>query len=882
MAKRTMHRAFGDTMNLGGTRERAATGPGSDEPVVRRMHVSRGRTRNRRSLPLRGGGGSGAGGGRRACASWSGAVSPESVISSVVGFLLGRATLLGAASPFGIAYLAKVASSRSDAVLLTAAGVFLGMAGPVLNTRTIWPALPVVLIAAACHAMSERIKARPILLPAVVFSLGFVVPAAVKALMHVSAFSLPVAALEAVIGTLVAAMLAWGGAHQGSPAFPRQDAVGLEEIASFGLLCAGMTMGLAGIEFRGVPAGAVAAGLATIAMAFAGGGAPGAVCGALMGLSCAVSGQGPTPIVGAYAIGGFAAGALRHYGKIAAAAGFFAGAGLLVFQVATGAEVPAFMGQIATSGVAFMFIPRKYLYRVRRLLPSIPNRPADGDAHARRVQELLSRKLRDFSKVFDELSSMLRQAPYDPELAERADVAYILHRVASSSCSRCRSYLFCWQDAFHRTFRDVLNLVALAEIKGTVDPSEVKGQLRRRCIDIPGLVAAVNGTTGGYRQNLTYSKRLAEGRQMLSGQLQGVSTILQGLGEDVWQSVEFETCSEEKIARELSRFGLGVPEVSVVAGNRGRLDVTIKKGACCGDEECRKAIAPLVSRLLGRDMEASRVRCGARGGFPTCEVLLSQSRVYGVATAVSVLARDGGAVSGDTHSVLELADGRMVFVLSDGMGAGETAAVESSTAVSMLERLLEAGFDDEFAVKTVNLILLLRSPGETFATLDVVTVDLGTGNAQFIKVGSPPSFIRTSKGVKVIESATLPAGIFDVIEVEKTHMKLGDGDVLVMVSDGVLNSVEHPQGREEWLRLALSRLSSEQPDEIARLILDRSRQYGKGRPADDMTVLVGRVYRRFAERRARRNSGSPDRAARWVAGGAPQGGRVVVPVKVKA
>ncbi|MGE5584772.1 MAG: stage II sporulation protein E [Bacillota bacterium] len=885
MARRTMHRIPGGPVNLSEEARRTARRPEAGEPPARRVYVSRAQARRRRlQLAREGvpdsarGGAGGAGGGGRAVAFWTGAFSPESVVSSLVGFLLGRATLLGAASPLGIAYLAQVALSRSDAVLLTAVGVFLGMTGPVLNARTIWPVLPVVLVVAACRSLSDRMKERPLLLPGIVFSLGFAVPWATRALMRMPASPFPVAMLEALIGTLVAATLAWGaGAGRRNPALSRQEAIGLEDLASFGLLCAGITMGLAGIEFRGVPAGAVAAGVATISLAYAGGGALGAVAGALMGLACAMSGQGGTPVVGAYAIGGFAAGAFRNHGKVAAAGGFFAGASLLVFQVATSTDVPAFMGQLAASGIAFMCIPRKYLYRVRTLVPSSPAGSADADAHARRVQDLLSRKLRDFSRVFDDLSSMLRQTPHDPDLAERADVAYVLHRVASSSCSRCRSYLFCWQDAFHRTFRDVLNLVALAELKGSVDPSEVKGQLRRRCIDIPGLVAAVNGTTGAFRQNLTSARRLAEGRQMLSGQLQGVSTILRGLGGDVWRRVEFETWSEERITRELARFGLGVSEVSVVAGNRGRLNVTIKKGACCGDEECRKAVAPLVSRLLGRDMEASRIRCGARGGFPTCEVLLSQARVYGVATAVSMLARNGGAVSGDTHSVLELADGRMVFVLSDGMGVGEAAAVESSTAVSMLERLLEAGFDDEFAVKTVNLILLLRSPGETFATLDVVTVDMGTGDAQFIKVGSPPSFIRTARGVKVVESSTLPAGIFDAIEVEKTHMKLGDGDVLVMVSDGVLNAMDRPEGKEEWVASALSRLSAEQPDEIARLVLERARQYGRGGTPDDMTVLVGRVYRRIAEKRAVANSGSPDRAVRWVAGEAPGGSRAVVP-----
>ncbi|HHY31530.1 MAG TPA: stage II sporulation protein E [Firmicutes bacterium] len=896
MAGRTVHRFSNASTRPEVPGCKAAEALGSGETgagggAVRKVYIPKGKTRVwgvPAELPSdldpdgTGGGGRGGprpGSGGRALAFLSGTFSPESVTSSIVGFLLGRAMLLGTASPFGLAYLAHVAATRDDALVLTAMGVFLGMAGPVLNARTIWPALPVALVALAGRLASRRVKQNVFVLPAVVLSLGFALPWTVKTLIGFPASSFPVAALEAIIGAVAAGVFSWGrnGWLAGSDA-DRRDAADLEDIASLSLLCAGITMGLAGLEWRGVGAGAVVAGLATIVIAYAGGGALGAVSGALMGLACAMSGQGGAPVVGAYAVGGFVAGVFRHHGKIASAGGFFAGASLLVFQVASGAAVPAFMAQLAASGIGFMCVPHRYLYKARALVPSVTRTSASGDAHARRVQEVLSRKLQDFSKVFDDLSSMLKQTPYDPDLAERADVACVLHRVAQLACSRCRSYLFCWQDVFHRTFRDVLDLVALAELKGRVDPSEVKGQLRRRCIDIPGLVAAVNSTTGTFRQNLTSARRLAEGRQMLSGQLQGVATILRGLGEDVWQRVEFETWSEERIAKELARFGFGISEVSVVARNRGRLDVTIKKNACCGEEECKKAIAPLVSRLMGRHMEASKIRCGARGGLPTCEVLLSQARVFGLATAASVLARGGSAVSGDTHSVLELADGRMVFVLSDGMGAGEAAAVESSTAVSMLERLLEAGFDDEFAVKTVNLILLLRSSGETFATLDVVTVDLGTGDAQFIKVGSPPSFIKGARGVTVIESATLPAGVFDAIDVEKTHAKLSDGDLLVMVSDGVLNAAERSQERGEWVTAALSRLSSDEPEEVARFILDKARQYYKGRTPDDMTVVVGRVYRRLSDKKLAYGPGMPDLAPARARGPVAQRGLAAMPM----
>lgn len=780
------------------------------------------------------------------------ALSPGAVLCGLIGLLLGRAKLFGAGAPFGIAYLGVVAACRGPFAPLAAFGALLGMTGLTPGPDAMWLVIPLVLVVVFARVFSRPVESRPFLLPVSIMISGFLVPQLLKAILGVSQPSLSIVVLEAVIGGLAAAIFSWGGIGRGFSALPQWGILGPEQAASFGLLCAAIAMGLAGIEFRGISLGAALAGVATTAVAYAGGAAFGAAAGALTGLACAVSGQGLVFIVGAYALGGLLAGSMRGYGKFASAVGFVAGAGLLVFQVSGKREILLFAAELGVSGLFFLLIPRKGLQWLARLLPLLHRKSAGGgEAHARRVQELLSQKLVDFSKVFDELSSMLKHVPYDPELAERADVAHMLHEISSSVCSRCRAYLFCWGDAFHRTFRDVLNLVALAELKGTVEVAEVKGQLNWKCLDVPGLVAAVNGATGSYRQNLAYARRLAEGRYMFSGQLQGIAGILDGLGEDVWACVELETSSERRIMRELSRLGLGITEVSVVARRRGRLDVTVKKAACCGERECRNAVGPLVSRLLGRDLEVSKTRCGNRGGQPTCEIVFSQSRVYGITGGVAVSPQHGADISGDAHSMLELADGRGVLIISDGMGTGRGAAIESSTAVSMLERLLEAGFDDEFAVKTANLILLLRSPGESFATLDVATMDMVTGEVQFIKAGSPPSFIKRGRQVKVIESPSLPAGIFDAIEVEKTRQKLSDGDLVVMISDGVLDSTlslhgsaAPTQAPDDWIQRLIATVTTERPDEIARLILNRAQQYSGGRTCDDMTVLVARIYRR--------------------------------------
>ena len=797
---------------------------------------------------------------------WMHALSSGAVFCALIGILLGRAQVFGAGAPFGIAYLGVLAACRGPFAPLTMFGVLLGTNGLTMGPDSIWAVAPLVLVVIFARVFSRRVEARPFLLPVSIMVFGFLIPQVLEMILGVSQPSIAIVALEAVIGGLAAAIFSWGGVGRGFSALPQWGTLGPEQVASFGLLCAGVTMGLAGIELKGVSLGPVAAGIATTVIAYSGGAPFGAAAGALTGLACAVSGQGLAPIVGAYALGGLLAGSMRSYGKLASAIGFTAGAGLLVFQVSGRRNVLLFAAELGLAGLLFLLIPGKGLQRVAKLLPLLHRKPGGGgEAHARRVQELLSQKLVDFSKVFDELSSMLKQVPYDPELAERADVAHMLHEISSSVCSKCRSYLFCWGDAFHRTFRDVLNLVALAELKSRVEVAEVKDQLSWKCLNVPGLVAAVNGSTGSYRQNLAYARRLAEGRYMFSGQLQGIAEILDGLGEDVWACVELETSAEQRIMRELSRLGLGITEVSVVARRRGRLDVTVKKVACCGERECKNAVGPLISRILNRDLEVSKARCGNRAGQPTCEVMFSQARVYGIAGGVAVSAKHGADISGDAHSMLELADGRGVFIVSDGMGTGKGAAIESSTAVSMLERLLEAGFDDEFAVKTANLILLLRSPGESFATLDVATMDMVTGEVQFIKAGSPPSFIKRGRTVKTVESPSLPAGIFDAIEIQKTRQKLGDGDLVVMVSDGVLNSTAGLRGSDapvhapcDWAERLISTVTTERPDEIARLILNRALQYSGGLTSDDMTVLVVRIYKRRSRRRNPNESSSDD------------------------
>ena len=163
--------------------------------------------------------------------------------------------------------------------------------------------------------------------------------------------------------------------------------------------------------------------------------------------------------------------------------------------------------------------------------------------------------------------------------------------------------------------------------------------------------------------------------------------------------------------------------------------------------------------------------------------------------------------------------------------------------MDLLEQFLEAGFSKEAAVKMINSALVLGSDGKTFSTIDISSIDLYSGVCEFLKIGAAASFIRRGNFVESITSTSLPAGIFQQTDVDKTSRKLYDGDMVIMVTDGVLDvlPVEH---QEKVMKDIILEHQTNNPKELADYILSRVRQYKNGRFCDDMTVLVMGVWNR--------------------------------------
>lgn len=194
---------------------------------------------------------------------------------------------------------------------------------------------------------------------------------------------------------------------------------------------------------------------------------------------------------------------------------------------------------------------------------------------------------------------------------------------------------------------------------------------------------------------------------------------------------------------------------------------------------------------------------------------------------------DGGC--GDCYDCVGLEDGRNVIILSDGMGTGRRAAVDSAMATDLFASLICSGLSCEAALRTVNTALIAKSEDESLATLDIASLDPYSGEISFFKAGAAPCFIKRSGRTAILELPSLPAGILSRIGFSKAGAELREGDTVVMISDGVA-----ADGSEWITKLIRSWRGDAQglAEELTAAALSRR----KGKRNDDMTAICVRIH----------------------------------------
>ena len=334
---------------------------------------------------------------------------------------------------------------------------------------------------------------------------------------------------------------------------------------------------------------------------------------------------------------------------------------------------------------------------------------------------------------------------------------------------------------------------------------------------------------------------LAEGEKTIQKGLCAIAAAIEGCNaKPVYECLDMEE-EIRQMEYMLKEKGIDTWQYSVYIDEEGRHSLQFEAKAQMHQGITLRRMAKMASGVFGYQF-APRQQAGGFVGKTKQTIMLKEVGRFQVRFHVEKACKEGAKVCGDNFSFLRQEEGKTLITLSDGMGYGQIACRQSETVLELVEELIGAGFSPKDALPMVNGCLSNPSTEGFMATVDLCEIDEFTGATTFYKMGAPVSFLMKKNQVETIESAALPAGAFQDAQIIPVRKKLYHGDYVVMVSDGILDSLgkENP---EETLRQVLRMLPRGNPGAMASQIMKIAKEAG-GKLSDDCMVIVAGVWER--------------------------------------
>ncbi len=442
-----------------------------------------------------------------------------------------------------------------------------------------------------------------------------------------------------------------------------------------------------------------------------------------------------------------------------------------------------------------------------------------------RNRSVIGEQLFEISSVFREIESAF--SCLGSNEADEAAKNLVRENVIAEACKECPNRTECENGRG----RDALNsMIEVGCMKGRASLIDIPTYLSDVCPHQSELLYATNRQLVDYRKYMLEAENASMGRALLANQALGVSEILKNLALEQSEPLRLYTDKERALNVAFLSAGIVCSEV-MVYGDENRLTLSL---VSFGKADVKK-IAAIASHILDTNMMISERISLSHNKF-CC--ILHKRPVFDAAFGVACRKKDGESVSGDTHSVIKIDESRFMVALSDGMGSGEYAKRISETTIALLESFYRAKMPSSLILSTVNKLLTFHKE-ESFACVDIATVDLNSGDADVVKIGAPVGFILTGNTVKILENTSLPLGILDSLRPATAEYTLSENDVLLFISDGVSDAF----GTTADLYEALRSVPIHNPQQLADTLLERALSAYGGKAKDDMTAFAVRLFK---------------------------------------
>lgn len=761
------------------------------------------------------------------------------IMAMVAGLLISRVYLdmtfgvVQVLAPFGLAYLIAITNYERKYILSSSLGVIVGYI-TLFNKVSNFSAYIIISTIVTIISMSKlNKKARNIASFIIVFSGLFVYGVLVGSsdiILHLIG-AISVTALVFPIYYVVSYTL------KCIEEINTQHFFSIDEIVSIELFICLLIVGIGTLSINDISFRNIAAILFIIALAFISDTNMGAGAGITMGIILGFATGNLMESIAIYGACGLVAGIFRESGKLFTALSFN-----IIFVIVTlysGVfNSISFIEALVGTGI-FLLIPKKIYNKISLEINKDKKVGHFSEVRFAEIKDELTERLKDFTEVLSIMGKSLNNLVGNDKLAIKNKGNALVENLSDRTCSDCDMRYMCWKRELHQTYNAFSDLIRNYENNSGTFPHE----LEKKCIKKYALVKNLEDIMNIYMVNETLKSRLGEGRKILSNHINNMSVTISEIVDEFGNELHLCTDVEKSIKKSLLKYGINFGSLICYNDKNGRIKIKMQMENCMGSQTCIKTILPIISETIGKNMSIGSEGCNINSKNNMCEIVIEEAPKYHINSHVAVATKEGEKFTGDSYSYGRTKDGNYITVISDGMGSGPEAGLESKVSVEIIEKFMEVGFDEKIAIDAVNTIMSIKfSEDEKFSTLDMNKIDLYTGNAKFMKVGAIESFIKRGNKVEVINSNTLPFGVLEEPDVDTVEKQVGNGDVIVSISDGILDVKNDGSFDTTWLIEFLKSTKYRQPKDLSIAILEKAKELSGGKAKDDMTVVVSKVF----------------------------------------
>lgn len=738
------------------------------------------------------------------------------------GAVVARGAALGGLSPFGASLVAAAPFTYMPAGMLGAALSYL-LSSPISSLRYVAVVISIGAIRWVLNEIKKLSGSR--FFPSAV---AFIPVFATGIALTLSARSEMSEIYECAIEAVIAAAGAYFMSRSVSLAQSRRVLSGLsqQELACLSMTGCILLLSLNLLQIGTISPGRILAVLAVLLFARYGFVKGGSISGIATGVVFALSDNKLLFIAAGYSLSGLIGGLLAPMGKAAVAFSALVCSTMFAFASQDNALVVSIAVETAIASAVFLFIPKDVGNFLSAAFSSDEARTSDEA-----IRRSVTMRLSHCSKALDNVSSCVNAVSERLGRLYEPNADWVYNRAADYTCSNCGLRVYCWDKEKDMTTDDFHRLTDTLKERGFVKEGDIEDKFLKRCCKTSELAHSVNRSYKEYLSLEAARRRITQVRSVVAGQFAGLSDILQDLSEEFENVESYDTACAEKVIEALTADGLTVVDCSCRNSSRSGMTVELeiavgRKTALSQSQLCRE-----VSRACGRYFEPPVLSFeGDRA-----RAVMSEMPLFDLEIGSAQHVCDDGELCGDCLSYFNNGSGSMVTILSDGMGSGGRAAVDSNMAVSIMSKLCRAGLSYDCSLAVTNSSLMIKSEDESLATLDMIDFNCFTGRAGLMKAGACTTYIKKNSSLMQKDMPSLPLGILNEARFCKEDVTLTKDDWIVMISDGALI------GPAEWLEKLILSWNNASAEELAAHIVDEAARRRKDGHDDDITAIAMRV-----------------------------------------